>query len=63
LRKSLIKITAIEDIHLYYPYPDENQFRYGGGLCTGRLSCLIRVHTDVGITGIANDLITDKSSS
>ena len=49
-----MKITAIEDIHLYYLYPEASQFRYGGGLCTGRLTCLIRVHTDTGITGIGS---------
>jgi D-galactarolactone cycloisomerase len=49
-----MKITAIEDIHLHYPYPQADRFRYGGGLCTGRLTCIVRVHTDAGITGIGS---------
>ena len=49
-----MKITAIEDIHLQHTYPQAKQFRYAGGLCTGRLTCIVRVHTDEGIVGIGS---------
>ena len=45
-------IEHTEAIHLLYPYPEAQRFRYGGGRCTSRVTSLIRVHTDSGEVGI-----------
>ncbi len=47
-----MKITQIETIHLRLEYA--NGFTYAGGVCTGRLTTLIRVHTDDGAIGLGS---------
>jgi L-alanine-DL-glutamate epimerase-like enolase superfamily enzyme len=49
-----LKITSIEVITLRYPYPAGKGFHFAGGYCDARLSCLIKVSTDGGITGIGS---------
>lgn len=49
-----MKITAVESITLLFRYPAARGFRGGKGTCTGRVSCLVRVHTDSGIVGIGS---------
>lgn len=49
-----MKIRDIEVINLCYLYPPEQQFDFAGGRCTGRLSSLVRVSTDTGLTGIGS---------
>jgi L-alanine-DL-glutamate epimerase-like enolase superfamily enzyme len=46
-----LKITGIEVAALRYPYPAGGGFQFAGGYCDARLSCLIEVSTDSGITG------------
>lgn len=47
-----MKIDHIEVITLRFEY--ENGFKYAGGICTGRLTTLVRVHTDDGRVGIGS---------
>ena len=47
-----MKITSIESIPLRFEY--ERGFEYAGGKCTGRVTHLVRVHTDTGQTGIGS---------
>lgn len=49
-----MKIDHIDVINLCYEYPAERRFTYAGGVCTGRLSSLILVHTDTGQVGIGS---------
>lgn len=49
-----MKIESVEAINLAFEYPPDERFRYGGGVCTHRLTTLIRVHTDSGLTGIGS---------
>src|SRR5689334_3538787 len=46
-----MKIDHIDAIHLLFEYPNRHGFRYGGGVCTGRITSLIAVHTDTGQVG------------
>src|SRR5512143_451573 len=46
-----MKIDHIEVINLHFDYPDRNGFQYAGGVCTGRLTTLVLVHTDDGRVG------------
>jgi D-galactarolactone cycloisomerase len=46
-----MKIDRIETIHLRFEYPGGKGFDYAGGVCTARLSSLVRVHTDTGRIG------------
>jgi L-alanine-DL-glutamate epimerase-like enolase superfamily enzyme len=46
-----MKIDRIETIHLKFDYPNREGFRYGGGVCNGRLASLIAVHTNTGAVG------------
>ncbi len=46
------RIEDIETINLLFPYAPEHRFRYGGGICTGRLTTLLCVHLENGQTGI-----------
>ena len=46
-----MKIDRIEVINLRFEYPPERAFRYAGGVCTARLTSLVRVHTDTGLVG------------
>ena len=47
-----MKITAIDSICLRFEY--QEGFTYAGGQCTGRLTNLVRVHTDEGPIGIGS---------
>ena len=49
-----MKIRDIEVITLRFEYPPGGGFRAAGGYCTGRVSSLIRVRTDEGISGIGS---------
>lgn len=47
-----MKITAIEVTNLRFTYPKGGGFHYAGGVATGRVTSLVRVETDEGITGL-----------
>ncbi len=49
-----MRIEGIEVATLRYEYPEGGGFRFAGGYCSGRLSCLIKVHTDAHISGIGS---------
>jgi len=49
-----MKIDHIEAINLCFEYPDRSGFRYAGGVCTGRLTSLVLVHTDTGQVGVGS---------
>ncbi len=49
-----MKIRGVEVITLCFTYPREQAFQFAGGLCTGRLSCLIKVYTDDGAVGLGS---------
>ena len=49
-----MKIRDIEVINLRFEYPPEKRFHYAGGTCTGRLTTLIKVHTDEGVEGLGS---------
>jgi L-alanine-DL-glutamate epimerase-like enolase superfamily enzyme len=49
-----MKIRDIEVINLRFEYPPERRFRYAGGVCTGRLTSLVKVHSDEGLVGIGS---------
>ena len=49
-----MKITSIDAINLSFEYAPNQRFRYGGGICTHRVTTLILVHTDSGLTGIGS---------
>ena len=49
-----MKIRDIEVINLRFEYPPEKRFHYAGGICTGRLTTLIKVHTDDGVEGLGS---------
>ena len=49
-----MKIAKIEVITLRYEYPTGQEFQFAGGYCNGRLSCLVLVHTDAGVTGLGS---------
>ena len=49
-----MKITTIEVITLRHEYPAGQGFQFAGGYCNGRLSCLVLVHTDAGLTGLGS---------
>ncbi|MCX6621291.1 MAG: mandelate racemase/muconate lactonizing enzyme family protein [Acidobacteria bacterium] len=46
-----MRITDVQVIILRYEYPPNEGFSFCGGYCAGRLSCLVRIHTDAGISG------------
>lgn len=46
-----MKIDHIEVINLKFDYPNRSGFCYAGGVCTGRLTTLVVVHTDNGAVG------------
>ena len=49
-----MRIRDVEVVALCFTYPPEQAFQFAGGLCTGRLSCLIKVHTDDGSVGLGS---------
>jgi L-alanine-DL-glutamate epimerase-like enolase superfamily enzyme len=53
-KESGLKITDIEVITLCFRYPSGEGFQFAGGYCDARLSCLVRVCTDGGVTGIGS---------
>ena len=46
-----MRIAEIEVISLYFAYPNRQGFRYAGGLVSSRVTSLVRVTTDDGLTG------------
>lgn len=53
-RSNSVKIDHIETINLCYQYPEVQRFQYAGGVCTGRVTSLILVHTDTDQVGIGS---------
>ncbi len=49
-----MKIEAVEVINLHYPYPAGKGFQFAGGQATGRLTTLVRVHTDSALIGLGS---------
>ena len=49
-----MRITDVKVVNLFYEYPERVGFRYAGGVCTGRLTSLVRVETDEGVEGIGS---------
>lgn len=49
-----MRITQIEVVPLRYEYPVGQGFQFAGGYCNGRLSCLVFVHSDAGLTGVGS---------
>ena len=49
-----MRIQDIEVINLRFAYSPDRCFQYAGGLCTGRLSTLIRVRTDSSLVGLGS---------
>ena len=46
-----MRIAEIEVFNLRHEYPAGGGFRYAGGICTGRLTSLVRVTADNAMTG------------
>lgn len=49
-----MKITEVETIHLRFEYPPDATFSTPAGPVHGRLTTLIRLHTDEGLVGIGS---------
>ncbi|MFA7262481.1 MAG: mandelate racemase/muconate lactonizing enzyme family protein [Caulobacter sp.] len=49
-----MKIDHIEAVHLYFEYPPAETFSTPAGPVKGRLTTLIRVHTDNGLVGVGS---------
>ena len=49
-----MQIRDIQVINLHFEYPAARRFRYAGGVCTGRLTSLVKVLTDEGLTGLGS---------
>jgi len=49
-----MKIDRIDVDSLLYTYPPEKRFQYAGGVCTARVTSLVRVHTDDGAIGVGS---------
>lgn len=49
-----MKIDSIETVNLCYQYPEADRFQYAGGVCTGRLTTVVLVHTDSGEVGVGS---------
>ncbi len=49
-----MRIRDVEVVTLCFTYPPDQAFQLAGGLCTGRLSCLIKIHTDDGSVGLGS---------
>jgi L-alanine-DL-glutamate epimerase-like enolase superfamily enzyme len=47
-----VRIEGIEVCNLHMEYPGRHGYRYGGGQVTGRVTTLVRVATDTGLTGL-----------
>ena len=51
MQDSKLRITDVEVLNLRAEYPPELRFRYSGGICTGRITSLVRVSTEGGLVG------------
>ena len=49
-----MKIRDVEVVNLRFEYAPERRFRYAGGVCTGRVTSLVRVRTDEGLVGLGS---------
>lgn len=49
-----MKIDHIEVRNLRFEYPNQHGFRYGGGVCSARLTTLVKVHTDSSHVGVGS---------
>lgn len=49
-----MRIRDIEVVNLHFEYEASRRFRYAGGVCTGRLTSLVKVSTDEGLTGLGS---------
>ena len=49
-----MKICEVEVYTLRFTYPVEERFEFAGGLCTGRLTSIVRVKTDDGLEGVGS---------
>ena len=49
-----MRIRDIEVVNLQFEYEARRRFRYAGGVCTGRLTSLVKVYTDEGLTGLGS---------
>ncbi|HET6520704.1 MAG TPA: mandelate racemase/muconate lactonizing enzyme family protein [Geminicoccaceae bacterium] len=49
-----MRIAEVEVVNLVFHYPKGGGFRYAGGACTGRVTSLVRVHTECGAEGIGS---------
>jgi D-galactarolactone cycloisomerase len=49
-----MRIDDIEVIHLLFEYDEAARFTYAGGVCTGRVTSIVRLRTDDGRTGIGS---------
>jgi len=49
-----MKITDIEVFNLRFEYPNAHGFRYGGGICTARVTTIVVVKTDTEHIGIGS---------
>ena len=47
-----MKIDSIQVTNLHYEYPTERRFHYAGGVCTARVTSIVQIHSDTGVTGI-----------
>ncbi len=54
IKPVMSRIEAIETVNLHFAYAPEHRFRYGGGICTGRLTTLAFVHLENGRTGVGS---------
>ena len=49
-----MKIDHIETIHLYFEYPEGRSFSTPAGPVKGRMTTLVRVHADNGMSGVGS---------
>ena len=49
-----MRIRDIEVINLQFEYPADRRFCYAGGVCTGRLTSLVKVYTDEDLVGLGS---------
>lgn len=49
-----MKIDRIECLNLLFDYPERRGFESSGGITTSRVTSLVLVHTDQGVTGIGS---------
>ena len=49
-----MRIRDVEVVTLCFTYPPKKAFQFAGGLCTGRVTCLVKVHTDTGAVGLGS---------